>query len=228
MKKGMIVSMALLTAVTVGSIPVTSYAAYGNMVKIPVGGSCNIYSGQDWESLQKTLKDLGVTIGGNGNNCLKPPAAETPDVSNPQLPDISVPDTPVPDTPAQDQEGQSYAQQVVDLVNAERAKAGLSSLTVQTDITAAANVRAREIKQQFAHTRPDGSSFSTALQQQGVSYRGSGENIAYGQSTPQQVMQGWMNSSGHRANILNANYKNIGVGYYEENGVKYWVQLFTY
>lgn len=78
------------------------------------------------------------------------------------------------------------------------------------------------------HTRPDGSSFSTALQQQGVSYRGCGENIAWGQRTPEQVMNGWMNSEGHRANILNKNYKNIGVGFYQENDVNYWVQLFTY
>ena len=144
---------------------------------------------------------------------------EKPDVPGPEQPGDQVPDGSV----------QSYAQQVVDLVNAERAKAGLSALTVQTDVTAAANVRAREIKQQFSHTRPNGSNFSTALQEQGVSYRGSGENIAYGQRTPQQVMEGWMNSSGHRANILNANYKNIGVGYYQdENGIGHWVQLFTY
>ena len=91
-----------------------------------------------------------------------------------------------------------------------------------------ASVRAREIKRQFSHTRPDGSSFSTALTQQGVSYNRSGENIAYGQRTPEAVMEGWMNSSGHRANILNASFRNIGVGLYQdENGVKHWVQLFT-
>ena len=56
----------------------------------------------------------------------------------------------------------------------------------------------------------------------------SGENIAYGQSSPQAVMEGWMNSSGHRANILNSNFKNIGVGLYQdERGVNHWVQLFT-
>ena len=92
----------------------------------------------------------------------------------------------------------------------------------------AANVRAQEIVNSFSHTRPDGSSFSTVLSQNGVSYRGSGENIAYGQRTAAEVMDGWMNSSGHRANILNGNYTNIGVGFYESNGVKYWVQLFTY
>ncbi len=93
----------------------------------------------------------------------------------------------------------------------------------------AANVRAKEIKQQFSHTRPDGRSFDTVLTENGVSFRGSGENIAYGQRSPEAVMEGWMNSAGHRANILNANFKNIGVGYYQDtNGVNHWVQLFTY
>lgn len=114
-------------------------------------------------------------------------------------------------------------------MNEERAKAGLPALEMSAEITAAANVRAKEIKQSFSHTRPDGSNFSSALKEQGVSYRGSGENIAWGQKSPEQVMNGWMNSEGHRANILNKNFKNIGVGYYQDaNGVNYWVQLFTY
>ncbi len=223
MKKRIVLSMALLTAAAVGSIPLTSQAACQVTAGMGNGGNYKIYSGQDMESLQKTLRELGVTIGGGSCQGItvpgspsvpKPPAFETPDA---------------PDTERPDDTALSYAQQVVDLVNAERAKAGLSALTVQTDITAAANVRAREIKQQFSHTRPDGSSFSSALREQGVSFSGSGENIAYGQKTPQQVMEGWMNSSGHRANILHANYKNIGVGYYQdENGVNHWVQLFTY
>ena len=106
--------------------------------------------------------------------------------------------------------------------------AGLPALKLRSDITAAANVRAGEIKQSFSHTRPDGSSFSTALKEQGVSYRYSGENIAWGQKTPEQVMNAWMNSEGHRANILNSNFNHIGIGYYQdEKEVKHWVQLFT-
>ena len=96
-------------------------------------------------------------------------------------------------------------------------------------VQAAAQIRAKEIETSFSHTRPDGSSFSTALTQQGVTYRGSGENIAWGQKTPEQVMNGWMNSDGHRANILNKNYTTIGVGLYQNaSGTNYWTQLFTY
>lgn len=121
----------------------------------------------------------------------------------------------------------NYANEVLKLVNQERAKAGLSALTTNSSLTAAANKRAQETKQSFSHTRPNGTSFSTVLKEYGISYRTSGENIAYGQRTPQEVVNGWMNSPGHRANILNANFNKIGIGVYESNGTIYWSQLFT-
>ena len=121
----------------------------------------------------------------------------------------------------------AYANEVLQLVNQERTKAGLSSLTSEATITAAANVRAQESRQSFSHTRPNGTSFSTALREHGVSYRTSGENIAYGQRTPQEVVNAWMNSPGHRANILNPSFNKIGIGVYQYNGTIYWSQLFT-
>ena len=157
---------------------------------------------------------------------------ETPD-NTPQLPEDSRPDeTPDngTDQTPEDNTGSmqgDFASRVAALVNAERAKYGLSALTVDTKVQQAALVRAKETAQSFSHTRPNGSSFSTALTEAGVSYRTAGENIAYGQTTPQQVMNAWMNSSGHRANILNANYTTIGVGYTVINGTAYWAQLFT-
>lgn len=123
----------------------------------------------------------------------------------------------------------SYAQQVANLVNVERSKEGLAPLTWNQQISKAAAVRAKEIQTSFSHTRPNGSHFATVLKENGVSYRGTGENIAWGQRTPEQVVSAWMNSPGHRANIMNPNFKNIGVGYVENNSkTPYWVQLFTY
>ena len=158
---------------------------------------------------------------------------ETPD-NTPQLPDDSIPeetpDNGTEQTPEEDNNGTSqgdFASQVVELVNAERAKYGLSALTVDAKVQQAALVRAKESAPSFSHTRPNGSSFSTALTEAGVSYRRAGENIAYGQRTPQQVMNAWMNSSGHRANILNEDFTTIGVGYTVINGTAYWAQLFT-
>lgn len=118
----------------------------------------------------------------------------------------------------------SKVEQVAALVNEERAKAGLSLLTLDPELSANAMVRAQEIIEKFDHTRPDGSSFSTAIT---IPWRTVGENIAYGQSSPEAVMNAWMNSSGHRANILQANFSKIGVGVVESGGRLYWVQLFA-
>ncbi len=120
------------------------------------------------------------------------------------------------------------AQQILSLVNQERGKAGMSALTLNTSMNSAATVRAGELFQRFAHTRPNGSSCFTALQQAGVRYQGAGENIAYGQTSATAVMRDWMQSTSHRANILNPKWTQLGVGQTTRNGVNYWVQFFTY
>ena len=123
----------------------------------------------------------------------------------------------------------AYVLRVVELVNEARAEAGLNPVALAEDVTAAAQVRAVEIVTSFSHTRPNGTSCFTALEEAGVNYRGAGENIAWGQRTPEEVMAGWMNSAGHRANILNGSFTTIGVGYYQNaSGVNYWTQMFTY
>ena len=122
----------------------------------------------------------------------------------------------------------SNAMAVVNLVNSERAKAGLAELRVTMRVQRAAETRAQELITQFSHTRPNGTSCFTALDENGVERRGAGENIAAGYNSPENVVNGWMNSSGHRANIL-GNFTHIGVGYhYNANTVygHYWTQLF--
>lgn len=114
--------------------------------------------------------------------------------------------------------------EVIRLVNEERAKEGLSALKTTDAIHEAAQVRADELLQLFDHTRPNGSSCFTALDQAGVSYRTAGENIAMGYPTPAAVVEGWMNSPGHRANILNGSFTTIGVGYNSQQNC--WVQMF--
>lgn len=122
----------------------------------------------------------------------------------------------------------AYRDEVLRLVNAERQKAGVSPLSADSGLHQVAQLRAEETIVQFDHTRPNGESFYTALQQAGISYRTTGENIAMGQRTPADVMNAWMNSSGHRQNILNANYGKLGVGYVTDaSGRAYWVQIFT-
>ena len=159
------------------------------------------------------------------------PAAPSPETQTP-VEKPSEPDTQTDTQSVAEPETTSYhayVLRIVELVNEARADAGLKPVTLRQDLTAVAQLRAKETVTLFSHTRPNGTSCFTALGEYGVSYRGAGENIAYGQRSPEEVMEGWMNSSGHRANILNANFTSIGVGYYQAaNGVKYWSQMFTY
>lgn len=120
------------------------------------------------------------------------------------------------------------AKRVVDLVNQQRAAAGVGQLKMDGRVTQVAMMRSQELPQLFSHTRPNGTSCFTALTEAGISYWSAGENIAWGQQSPEQVMNSWMNSSGHRQNILSSTYTKIGVGYYVQNGRPYWVQMFIY
>lgn len=150
----------------------------------------------------------------------QPPEEETP-------PTEEAPPQEEPDAPEESGGVQEAAAAVTSLVNAARRDAGLSELELDADLCAAAQARAQEIAQSFSHTRPDGSSCFTILEEFGISYRAAGENIAMGQRTPEEVMDGWMNSSGHRANILNGTFTSIGVGYYVDGaGAAHWVQIF--
>ncbi|SET25729.1 CAP domain-containing protein [[Clostridium] polysaccharolyticum] len=121
----------------------------------------------------------------------------------------------------------SYQQQVIDLVNKERRAAGLSTVTTTSKLESAAYKRAEEIVEVFDHTRPDGTSFYSVLGEYQILYTACGENIAWGQRTPAEVMEGWMNSPGHRQNILSSKYGKVGIGYYTVNNRAYWVQIFT-
>ncbi|EFM08686.1 SCP-like extracellular [Paenibacillus curdlanolyticus YK9] len=119
----------------------------------------------------------------------------------------------------------AFAQQVVTLVNQERAKVGLAALSTDSLLTTVATDKAKDMynNNYFSHTSPTYGSPFDMMRAYGVSYSYAGENIAKGQRTPQEVMTAWMNSAGHKANILSQNFKKIGVAYY--NGE--WVQEFT-
>lgn len=120
-----------------------------------------------------------------------------------------------------------FALEVLYLVNAERAKAGVPPLKLSDDLQRAASIRAREIVRQFSHTRPNGQRFSSLIQDNG--YYRCGENIAAGYASAEETVNQWMQSPGHRANILRPDYTELGVGYAYESGSSwhhYWVQIF--
>lgn len=232
MKKLTLLTATVLTVACMGANTLTTMAAEPGRIIIGYG-SCG-----DLQSLKDKLAACFPGIIFPENNR---PETETPDINIPEadLPDNggssndNMTEDTTPETkPEEDSSGDAtehaYIRQVVDLVNAERTKAGLTELKVDAKVQAAAQVRAVECEQRFAHTRPNGSSFATALTEQKVSYRSAGENIAWGQRSPQEVVTAWMNSEGHRANIMNAKFTTIGVGYYQNaNGTNYWCQLFT-
>nr|WP_317331448.1 CAP domain-containing protein [uncultured Romboutsia sp.] len=123
----------------------------------------------------------------------------------------------------------SYQRQVLDLVNEERTKRGISALTLDSSLSSVATKKSQDMvnKNYFDHTSPTYGSPFDMMKQFRVSYRTAGENIAKGQKTPQDIVTAWMNSEGHRKNILNPNFTNLGVGIAKDSkGTTYWTQMF--
>lgn len=124
----------------------------------------------------------------------------------------------------------SYAEEVLRLVNEEREKAGVAPLKLDSELTKAAQCRAKEITETFSHTRPNGENFRTILDEMGIDSSYAGENIGGGYASPKSAVTAWMNSEGHRSNILNPNYNYLGVGFVNsgtEGYHAYWVQIFS-
>ncbi|WP_226658690.1 CAP domain-containing protein [Guptibacillus hwajinpoensis] len=119
-----------------------------------------------------------------------------------------------------------FEQQVVNLTNEERAKAGLPALEVDTELSKVAQAKSEDMRDNnyFAHNSPTYGSPFDMMNQFGVDYQSAGENIAKGQQTPEEVVNAWMNSEGHRKNIMNGSFTHIGVGYVEEGNI--WTQQF--
>lgn len=172
------------------------------------------------------------------------PEIETPEVETPEIetPEIEEPvndndnttdenvDQPSNNEQEPDLNGVSAIErEVVRLVNVERQKNGLSPLELDVELSNVARTKSKDMatNNYFSHTSPTYGSPFEMMKQFGINYSAAGENIAMGQSTAASVVNAWMNSEGHRANILNANFTKIGVGYYKgSNGSPYWTQMF--
>ncbi|SFE12310.1 uncharacterized protein, YkwD family [Lentibacillus persicus] len=150
-------------------------------------------------------------------------------------PDTSVTDSTGETAPAGDtNEGTDpteFEKEVVELVNDERTERGLSPLEMHNRLSDVARKKSQDMADNdyFSHTSPTYGSPFEMMDQFDFSYRLAGENIAAGQRSPEQVVEGWMNSEGHRENILKEDFTHIGVGYVEDGGLKYgtyWTQLF--
>jgi len=120
----------------------------------------------------------------------------------------------------------AFENEVIRLVNEQRSKNGLKPLTANWELSRVARYKSQDMvdNRYFSHTSPTYGTPFQMIRAFGLTYRTAGENIAYGQRTPQAVVNAWMNSNGHRANILNASYTQIGVGYVSSG--HYWTQMF--
>ncbi|MEV5387601.1 CAP domain-containing protein [Streptomyces sp. NPDC052721] len=149
------------------------------------------------------------------------PQATAPAASAPASAAPAAPSSPAPTATAS-----GVTAEIVRLVNAERAKAGCQPLTLNSTLTKAAQAHSDDMAahQNMSHTGSDGSSPGDRITRAGYTWSSYGENVAYGYSTAQQVMAGWMTSPGHRANILNCGFKEIGVGLAQPGS--YWTQDF--
>lgn len=133
---------------------------------------------------------------------------------------------PQPTTPQAESNLSAFEKKVVDLTNQERAKNGLPALKVDLTLSKMAHEKSRDMSANgyFSHTSPTYGSPFDMMKKYGISYRSAGENIAMGQRTPEEVVKAWMNSEGHRKNILSSNFNYIGVGYVSQGN--YWTQEF--
>lgn len=143
-----------------------------------------------------------------------------PQVSNPNL---IYPNQKL-NIPIKSSEDTSVENEVLNLVNSERSKQGLRPLTLNWELSRVAKIKSKDMSDNryFSHQSPTYGSPFDMMRNFGISYRSAGENIAMGQKTSTQVMRDWMNSSGHRANILSSNFTELGVGKYGT----YWTQQF--
>lgn len=174
----------------------------------------------DKKNNEATNCNLGKETGNNGSNNAGKDVNNNTGTSNNNQSNAD-PETPVV--------AASEAQQVTQLVNKERAAAGLASLTLDASLSKVAQAKAEDMAKNgyFSHTSPTYGSPFDMMKSFGVKYSAAGENIAKGQRSAESVMNAWMNSSGHRANILSSNYDKIGVGYTTDaQGNTYWVQMF--
>ncbi len=147
--------------------------------------------------------------------------------ANPQIanPDLIYPGQ-ILNIPENDSAVLEYEREVIRLVNEIRVQNGLNELKHNWELSRVARYKSQDMKDRgyFSHTSPTYGSPFQMMKSFGITYRSAGENIARGQRTPSEVVNAWMNSSGHRANILNASFTEIGVGYVASGN--YWTQMF--
>lgn len=156
----------------------------------------------------------------------QPTALQQPPVQQKPAPSQQTQSAPAPAEQQTKSQVSAIEQKVVELTNQERAKYGVPALKLDVELSKVARTKSSDMKSKgyFAHNSPTYGSPFDMMEQFGITYRSAGENIAMGQRSPEEVVKAWMNSEGHRKNILNSSFTHIGVGYVGEGN--YWTQMF--
>ena len=184
------------------------------------------------ETSNQTLASLAPTTAAAKSSTTLAPTTAAPTTAAPTTqapattPTTPAPTTAAPTTQAPKPVDASMAQQILTITNDERAKNGCGPLTLNTKLNQAAQGHSQDMKdrQFFSHTNPDGEGPGGRIDATSYRWRAYGENIAYGYRDAATVMTGWMNSPGHRANIVNCRYTELGVGYVADG--RYYTQVF--
>ncbi|MEH7012120.1 CAP domain-containing protein [Neobacillus niacini] len=229
---------ALLTVVAAAAVVMANPAlnkAHAESYTPSVQEKVYVYQGSNMNEInsviEKYLASFGFTV---PKTTVKQPVQTQPSQQTQQPAQTTTPQPeqqqPVtstqPSTPQTTSTLSAYEQKVVDLTNQERAKNGLPALKVDLTLSKMAHEKSRDMSANgyFSHTSPTYGSPFDMMKKYGITYRYAGENIAMGQRTPEEVVKGWMNSEGHRKNILSPNFNYIGVGYVSQGN--YWTQEF--
>lgn len=239
MKKKMILSIAAAAALLAANPVMDKADASTVQTKVYNYQNCNLSNEQINSILQKYLKNYQFTWKQPAQTNVQAPAkapAKAPAPTTVQQPAKAPSNAPAQQqakAPAQQPAAaptnsavSAYEQKVVELTNQERAKNGLKPLTLDTALSKVARAKSQDMQSKgyFSHTSPTYGSPFDMMKKFGITYRSAGENIAMGQPTPEAVVKAWMNSEGHRANILNSGYTHIGVGHVASGN--YWTQMF--
>lgn len=207
------VTAALITSASAAS-PVRMYSNANS--GMPLGQVCLRHSAGRTQSVPVISTDADAE---------ETPTEEAPTASASQD-TAQTPDSTADTTASAASSISAYEQEVVDLVNEIRTQYGLQALEISETLCDGARLKSQDMRDNgyFDHTSPTYGTPFEMMRALGISYSAAGENIAMGQSTPEAVVNAWMNSEGHRANILSTSYTQIGVGYVADGN--YWTQWF--
>lgn len=206
--------MKTLKLLSILLLSVTFVIGFGKASQVSAAGTYTVsYGDTMWKIAVKHQVGVSELISAN------------PNISNPNMiyPGQTL------NIPGANHTAESYTYEVVKLVNQERSKVGLPPLKENWELSRVARYKSEDMieKNYFSHTSPTYGSPFQMMKDFGISYQAAGENIAAGQRTPAEVVEAWMNSEGHRKNILSPTYTEIGVGYVKGGSYgHYWTQMF--